>query len=97
MSGLDADLYGGKSGDCEHSLNSDQYLLIDLYGNDETDFNEQAQEEICTRGIGANRVTQHNTMTTTKAADTKPVVKSSQAIPKENCAGAGNYTTSVQQ
>ncbi|KIJ94347.1 hypothetical protein K443DRAFT_683859 [Laccaria amethystina LaAM-08-1] len=74
----------------------DADLYGDLYGNDETDFNEQAQEEICTRGIGANRVTQHNTMTTTKAADTKPVVKSSQAIPKENCAGAGNYTTSTR-
>ncbi|KIJ89556.1 hypothetical protein K443DRAFT_687228, partial [Laccaria amethystina LaAM-08-1] len=52
-----------------------------------------------TRGITANRFTQHhdhhNTMTTTKAADTKPVVKSLQVIPTENGAGAGNNTTSI--
>jgi hypothetical protein len=64
MSSLDADLYGGKRGNCEHSLNSDQYIVIDLYGNDETDFNEQAQEEILAESAPTESLS--TTITTTE-------------------------------
>lgn len=99
MSDLDADLYGGKRGNCKCPLNSDRYTMIDLYGNDETDFNEQAQEETFTEPAPAespSTATTTSTTTITKAAETKPVVKPPQVIPTENGAGAGN-NTSVQQ
>ncbi|KIJ90621.1 hypothetical protein K443DRAFT_659148, partial [Laccaria amethystina LaAM-08-1] len=72
----------------------------DLYSNDETDFNEQAQEETPAEPgrIGSpSTTTATSTTTTTKAADTKLLVKPPQVIPTENGACTGNNTTSLQQ
>ena len=84
----------------KHSLNSDQYTVVDLYGNGKTDFNEQAQEETPTKPVSAespSTLTTTSTTTTTKSADTKPVVKPPQVIHTENSPGTGNNTTSAQQ
>ena len=100
MSDLDADLYGGKRGNSKCSLSSDQYTVIDLYGNDETDFNEQAQEETLAEPAPAespSTTTITSTTTATKAADTKPAVKPPQAIPTENGAGITSVHQQQQQ
>ncbi|KIJ91895.1 hypothetical protein K443DRAFT_685668 [Laccaria amethystina LaAM-08-1] len=74
----------------------DADLYGDLYGNDETDFNQQAQEETPGEPAPAESPST-TTTTTTKAADIKPVVKPPQAIPTENGAGIGNTVQQQQQ